>query len=294
VIKDISSCLQDVRGAKADYQVLQRELECLQQALTHLDKLQQGSSALPSLNLDSIRYAALSCRRPLEQFLAKIRKLDKSLGVWKKNGVITNTTDKLKWSFGQKEEVCKLQSYLNIHVGTINILLAEHGLEKMDLASEQAVADQLQIRERLEDTRGIVNSIRGSLNAQALIVGTTQKMTTRLCEMIGGEFRTSWRSLGEMVAKVLYVFLLQSRHDFWLTTTQRFDSTNICHDPRNQELLSRTRHSMVLFPSSTGCRRCAPLPFSSTIRIRLRSSRSCYQAEMQDRTWITGSPSWQL
>jgi hypothetical protein len=68
VIKDISSCLQDAGGATADYQVLQRELECLQQALTHLDKLQQGSSALPSLNLDSIKYAALSCRRPLEQF----------------------------------------------------------------------------------------------------------------------------------------------------------------------------------------------------------------------------------
>jgi hypothetical protein len=81
----------------------------------------------------------------------------------------------------------------------------------MDLASEQAVTDQLQIRERLEDTQGIVDLIRSSINAQALVIETTRRMTTRLCEMIGGEFRTSWRSLGEMVAKVLYASLFASR-----------------------------------------------------------------------------------
>jgi hypothetical protein len=113
--------------------------------------------------------------------------------------------DKLKWGFAQKEEVRKLQGYLNVHVGTINILLAEHGLEKMDLASNEATASQLQIQQRLSDTRDIVDSIRGSLNAQALVIGTTQKMTARLYELIGGELRTSWRSLGEMVAKVLCV-----------------------------------------------------------------------------------------
>ncbi|KAH5398360.1 hypothetical protein HBI67_214670 [Parastagonospora nodorum] len=191
LINDISSCLQDAGGAKAEYQELLRELECLQQALHHLDKLQQGSSSSPSLNLDSIKYAALSCRRPLEQFLGKIQKYDKSLGVWGKKSVVKRATDKLKWGLGQKEEVRKLQGYLNIHVGTINILLAEHGLEKMDLASGEAVASQILIREQLEDTRSIVDSIRGSLNAQALVIDTTQKMTARLCEMIGGELRTS-------------------------------------------------------------------------------------------------------
>lgn len=205
LIKEISSCLQDAGGAKAEYQELLREMECLQQALQHLDKLQKSSSSLPSLSLDSIKYAALSCRRPLEQFLGKIRKYDKSLGAWEKRGTVKSTLGKLRWGFGQKEEVRKLQSYLNIHVGTINILLAEHGLEKMDLASNEATASQLRIQQRLNDTRDIVDSIRGSLNAQALVIGTTQKMTARLYEIIGGEVRTSWRSLGEMVAKVLCV-----------------------------------------------------------------------------------------
>jgi hypothetical protein len=108
LIKDISSCLQDAGGSKAEYQEILRELECLQQALRHLDKLQNGCSS--SANLDFIKYAALSCRRPLEQFLGKIRKYDKSLGVWGKDGVIQSTAVKLRRGFGQKEEVRKLQS----------------------------------------------------------------------------------------------------------------------------------------------------------------------------------------
>jgi len=231
LIKDISSCLQDVGGAKAEYQELLRELECLQQALQYLDKLQQGRSSSPSLNLDSIKYAALSCRLPLEQFLGKMQKYDKSLGVWEKTGVIKSATDKLKWGFGQKEEARKLQGYLNIHVGTINILLAEHGLEKMDLASSEAAAGQLLIRERLEDTRGIVESIRGNMNAQSLVIETTQKMTARLCEMIGGELRTSWRSLGEMIAKVLCASLSIFLSSFLLIGTQRLHTANIHHTP---------------------------------------------------------------
>ena len=92
-------------------------------------------------NLDSIKYAALSCRRPLEQFLGKIRKHDRSLGVWGKSSVIKSTADKLRWGLGQKDDVNKLQNYLNIHIGTINILLAEHGLEKMSILSDKSSAN---------------------------------------------------------------------------------------------------------------------------------------------------------
>jgi hypothetical protein len=113
LIKEIASCLQDTHGAKQDYQDLVRELECLEQALRHLDQLQQSPASTSSVDLDSIKYAALSCRRPLEQFLGKIRKYDRSLGIWGKNGVIKTATDKLKWGFCQKEEVGKLQAYLN-------------------------------------------------------------------------------------------------------------------------------------------------------------------------------------
>lgn len=200
LIKDISSCIQDVGGSKDDYQELLRELECLQRALHHLDNLKVTRPS--SINLDSIKYAALSCRRPLEQFLAKMRKFDRSLGMRRKGGVIKNTANKLRWGLGQKDEIRKLQNYLNIHVGTINILLAEHGLEKMDLASDEAAAHQLHIQDRLEDTRSMIEKIDSSFAAQTLVIQSVQNMLTRLSDMICGEFRTSLRSLGEMVAKV--------------------------------------------------------------------------------------------
>ncbi|KAI9666616.1 MAG: hypothetical protein M1821_004552 [Bathelium mastoideum] len=200
LIKDICSCLQDARGSKAGYQELLRELECLQQALHHLDRLQNSGSH--SMNLESIKYAALSCRRPLEQFLGKIRKYDTSLGVWGKDGIIKSTAGKLRWGLSERDEVCKLQSYLNIHIGTINILLAEHGLEKMDVASDKASADQLDIRESLDNTHDMVKKISGCLAVQALVVQNTQNNLAWLCDIISGELRTSWRSLTEMVAKV--------------------------------------------------------------------------------------------
>jgi hypothetical protein len=227
LIKDICSCLQEAGGSKAEYHELLRELECLQQALQQLDKL-HNDSPTSSTNLDSIKYAALSCRRPLEHFLAKVRKYDKALGVWGKAGVVKSTADKLRWGFGQKEEIQKLQSYLNVHVGTINILLAEHGLQKMDIASNQAAADQLHIRERLEDTRGILKTISGSLEVQALVIANTQDMLARLFGMINGEFRSSWRSLREMVAKVWYVSSQTFRcKKLILTRTQCLYSANV-------------------------------------------------------------------
>jgi hypothetical protein len=200
IIADISSFLAESGGSKSQYQELLRELESLRHALVHLDNLQPGDST--STNIDSIKYAALSCRRPLEHFLGKIQRYDKSLGVWSKEGRLKAVGNKLKWAYGEKDEIHKLQSYLNVHVGTINILLAEHGLEMMNIASEKLEADNLHIRERLDDTRSIVRWIKDSVSAQALAVKATNSMLSRLFDMITGELRTSWTSLEAMVAKV--------------------------------------------------------------------------------------------
>ncbi|KAE8446484.1 hypothetical protein EG329_011947 [Mollisiaceae sp. DMI_Dod_QoI] len=200
LIADISRCLADSGGSKDDYQELLRELESLQHALKHLDKLQIDDSS--SANLDSIKYAALSCRRPLENFLSKIKKYDKALGMWSKEGRLKSAANKVRWAYGQKDEIRKLQGYLNIHVGTINILLAEHGLEMMNLASEKVEADHLRIRERLDDTRSIVNWIKDSVSAQATAVKFTNSMLSRVFDVITGDFRLSFKSLETMVEKV--------------------------------------------------------------------------------------------
>ncbi len=59
--------------------------------------------------------------------------------------MIKSTGDKLKWACTQRDEIRKLQIYLNVHVGKVNILLAEHGLERMDIASQQRERDQVQV-----------------------------------------------------------------------------------------------------------------------------------------------------
>lgn len=108
----------------------------------------------------------------------------------------------MRWAFGEKDEIKKLQSYLNIHIGTINILLAEHGLEKMNLASEKGELDQLHIRERLENTKSLMQWIKDSVIAQTAALQTTNSMLTKLFGMVSGEIGSSLKSLSEMVAKV--------------------------------------------------------------------------------------------
>lgn len=201
LITNITNSLRDAGGSKSEYQELVRELEYLQSALQHLDRL--GSSKSSSFTtLDSIKCAALSCRNPLQEFLRKSEKYDKSLGVRGTNRGFRATTDKLRWSFGHKAEVCKLQNYLNVHVGTINILLAEHGLEIMDLAATKADTDQQHIRERLEESEQLIRSVKDDFATQAMLVQKTNSMVGKLLQLISGEFISSWKSLGEMVAKI--------------------------------------------------------------------------------------------
>jgi hypothetical protein len=201
LITDITNSLREAGGSKSEYQELLRELESLNHALKHLDNLPTNGA---SANLESIKYASLSCRRPLEQFLRKIEKYEKALGIWGGANPIKKTADKLRWAFGEKDEVTKLQSYLNIHIGTINILLAEHGLEKMNLAVEKGELDQLHIRERLENTKSLMQWIKESVIAQTAAVQNTNSMLTKLFGMVSGDLGSSLKSLGEMVAKVWY------------------------------------------------------------------------------------------
>ncbi|KAF4539611.1 uncharacterized protein LTHEOB_10000 [Lasiodiplodia theobromae] len=85
LVAEIITCLQDAGGAKSDYQDLIRELECLGQVLRRLDKLKSQNSNTKSL--ESIKYAALSCQRPLEGFLVRIRRYEDTLGVRAKQNV---------------------------------------------------------------------------------------------------------------------------------------------------------------------------------------------------------------
>ena len=198
LIADITSSLKDVGGSKSLYHDVVLELECLQKALVHLDRLQPQSE---SRNVDSIKYAALSCKRPLEEFLAKLRRYEASLGPRATAGSSWKAPiDKVRFMATQSDEIRKMQSYLSVHVGTLNILLAEHGLETMNLAQEKAAADQVDIRDRIETTKGVLVQVRDSVTRQAAAVYKTAALLEKLYNMVSGEIRVSWKALEGMVA----------------------------------------------------------------------------------------------
>jgi len=203
LIADITSSLSAAGGAKSDYQELLRELESLRKALVHIDQLK--SHGVSSTTLDSIKYASLSCRHPLEQFLTKVRKHEQSLGLQGKPNVFKSTTDKLRWTFGSSEEVKKLQSYLSVHIGTINILLTQYGIERMDIAEQKAETQHLHIRERLDHTQDIVQETKKNTLAQALVIQNVGYVLGSLYQVVCGPMKVSLESLGQVVAKIWYV-----------------------------------------------------------------------------------------
>ena len=212
LINDVIKCLREPDGAKSEYQELTRELETLQKALDHLDSIRPVSDY--SKNLESIKFAALSCRQPLEEFLTKTRKYEKSLGVWNNKHVVKDTVHKLQWAFLQKDHVDKLQKYLSVHVMTINMMLAEFGLEQMDLDAKKSDTRNLHIRERLEETHKLLNCVKDNIGLQASAVGNASSQLSQLFRVVNGEIKASWQRLSEMVTKVWYVI---SEISFFLT-----------------------------------------------------------------------------
>ncbi|XXG93972.1 hypothetical protein Hte_000222 [Hypoxylon texense] len=214
LVTDIVSCLKDTGGSRTEYQDLVRELECLQAALIHLDKL---TATKTPHDLTAIKYTALSCRRPLEDFLARIRKYEGSLGIWSKGNPIKGVIDKIKLPLSHRDEVQRLQTYLSVHVGTINMLLAEHGLETMQLAVEKTETNHLQISKWIDSTGDLLGRMQRSVVSQSHAIIKSTAMLESVYKMLSGELKTSLQSLGNAVARVcvstqqIYAVVLEIR-----------------------------------------------------------------------------------
>ncbi|KAI1459628.1 hypothetical protein F4805DRAFT_419707 [Annulohypoxylon moriforme] len=200
---DIISSLKDSGGSRTEYQHLLRELECLQAALVHLDRLSETRN---THGVATIKYTALSCRRPLEEFLTKIRKYDGSLGIQSKPNPIKGVVDKVKFPLAHKDEVQALQAYLNVHINTINILLTEHGLEKMQLMEETAEANHLKVGKLFEYTNNLVRCVQTSVNSQSHAILGSTTVLEKLYEILTGDaVRKIYASIQQIHAIVLQI-----------------------------------------------------------------------------------------
>ncbi|KAH5050890.1 hypothetical protein HBI37_198680 [Parastagonospora nodorum] len=225
LIKDIVGALQPVGGAKSDYQELVREFQSLDTALRHLDRL-EDQTTVPN-HVGAIKAAALICRHPLQDFLTRIKKYETSLGPWSRAHAGKAAKDKLRWALGEKDDIRRLQTYLAIHLGTINTLLLEHGLEQMNLSEKKAEEDVLQTHRKLDAAHTALQNIQKDATGQAAILRTMQTTLGTLCNVVCGEVRTSLQNFTQVVNTVcastqqIYTVVLEFR-DSMNTVDTRF------------------------------------------------------------------------
>ena len=200
LICDISSCLKNAGGAKTEYQDLVLGLDCLQKALTHLKGLQPQHS---QFDLEAIKYTALSCKRPLVEFLDRLKKYEPSLGPLSTSSKWKAPVDKLRFKLSMKDDIQRMQSYLSVHVGILNLLLSKYSLETMGMVQKQLGMDFLQVTEQLEATNKSLSGIQSSMSNQSTAMYTAGTLLGGLCRIVNGEILTSLISLAKMVATIL-------------------------------------------------------------------------------------------
>lgn len=201
LIIEITKSLRDAAGAKSEYEGLVREFQCASSTLAHLDRLQSCDGA-DLKTLDSIKYTALSCRQPLEQFLGRLSKYEGALGIYSKQSRVHASTDKIKWALGMKDEVAKLQLYLIAHFTAINTQLALYGFETVHAAQKKSEDFQNHVVGTLEAVQSCLHDIQSNKAAQFKLVEANNSLLARLHTFLSGEITTRWNDLWKMVSTV--------------------------------------------------------------------------------------------
>ncbi len=156
--------LKSVPESAPDYQDLVNELAALDRAIKQIFQIRPGVHELK--RLDGVRALAATCQIPLQEFLGKIQKFNKSLGPWNGGRYRAGGFGRgLQWSLIWKEEVSKLRSKLTPKLSTILILLtsqimdsvAKAEVDRASIGNEISAKVSLQqvLLERLETQRAI-------------------------------------------------------------------------------------------------------------------------------------------
>jgi hypothetical protein len=96
--------------------------------------------------------------------------------------------------------------FLNVHISTLNILLTEHGFERMDLSDRKSDAHAKAARDQLEKTNAAITQIDKDIKGQALMVRSVQSMLGSLYTLVCGDMKTSLQHFSHVVNGVWYVF----------------------------------------------------------------------------------------
>ena len=176
-------------------------MNSLRKALGYIDKLNPQPSTANAI--DEIKYAALTCRYPLETFLAKIQKYEKSLGMGKTDGKIKDIGARASWALVRKEEKFrKLRDDLKIHVATINMMLVTRALEQLDITSIQTDKARGELKHHFECSSMDLSVLKGGVQAQNLTTKNITSMLVKLFEMVSQEIVAPIKGLSEMLVRI--------------------------------------------------------------------------------------------
>ena len=109
---------------------------------------------------------------------------------------------KIQYALGRKDEAKRLRNYLDLHIGTINMLMLQKGLERLDVASEQTEKNQEETKDGIEGCSRELNEVKGNVEAQVLAVRENNSIIQKLFCMVSGEIAAPLKTLSQTVAKV--------------------------------------------------------------------------------------------
>ena len=173
----------------------------LERALVQVEKLngQEDQAAA----IDGIKSHALTCRYPLERFLTKIEKYNSSLGVGKSAGKVKDAGKKIKYAFKTRDKAKELREYLKQHIYVINMLLTQHGVKLLAVASEERKENQEELRSRIESSSRELGEVRGNVEAQAPVIRNIGSMLRNLLWTVTSEIAVPLKSLSHTVTNIL-------------------------------------------------------------------------------------------
>lgn len=208
LIKDITTSLRSVGGAKEDYQEIIREFETLDKVLRSLRDLEATTGNSNTIN--SIIFTAISCRLPLEKFLEKTQKYEKSLGLWSSSSNVKGAKDKLRWSLSIKDDTKTLQSYLGIHLATINVLLKVHGLEQSSVTAQDADDRHTEIRAQFDASKLLLSNIEQSTSVHESALQAVRATLEKVNQLVGGDLKADQEKILQLLAGHGYVRMAET------------------------------------------------------------------------------------
>ncbi|KAF4634522.1 hypothetical protein G7Y89_g3576 [Cudoniella acicularis] len=233
LLNDVRKALRDAGGAKDEFKHVSVDLQHLEILLEQLNrgKWDQGGDAG---HLNAVKGMALTCRVPLQEFLAKIEKYkvlqNEDLSGFK--DVLSRGRRKVQWAVNMRDEVEKFRALIVAKVVAINLLIQLHvvsaisSIDSRTKAIEQsATASQAHQRVYKETVDHAAEEMRNVVTAQA----SMKQEISRLVQICTGtnvgvvDFRSLIKVQHSDFRRRLHRIEQQQRHGFLVVSSTSRD-----------------------------------------------------------------------